>query len=262
MADLIPYDLGELIPEVFKLSLSEACEKYKDWMHHENGAKLFGHLTFYIAMREAIIKLQSTHPEYSELPDKFDSLDQMLEVPDSMYGYKWDKITENQRELLENQCFVYCITPELRAYTVKLHAWRYSTAQAMDILLMEGRVGEQLTPLNIYARDESLAKLCRKYLSPQLNYLKKGNPRFPKKYDAVWNEARAAYIQDVKDIPLADPRIRIAATAEVYEKLSQRFMSLEENEIGRTTGLSLVREMTQTMKLLNELTKNIDPPVA
>ena len=261
MDHLVAYDQGELTRQIFELSLPEACEKYKDWMHHENGAKLFGHLTFYIAMREAIITLKSTHTEYSELPDKFDSLDQMLEVPDSIYGYKWDKITENQRELLQIHCFVYCISPQLREYTVKLHAWRYSTAQAMDILLMEGGIGEQLTPLNIYAQDESLAKLCRKYLSPQLNYLKKGNPRFPKKYDSVWHAAREAYIQDVKDIPLADPRIRIAAMAEVYEKLYREFDAISEGSLGRS-GIGLAREMTQIMKLLHEMTKKSDLPGA
>ena len=261
MDHLVTYDQGELTPQIFELSLSEACEKYKDWMHHENGAKFFGHLTFFIAMRDAII---TTRSEYlSKVPDKFDSFDQMLEVYGNMYSSDRRTMTEKQGELLQNHCFVYCISPQLREYTVKLHAWRYSTAQVMDALLLkEGGVGEQLTPLSIYAQEEELAKLCRKYLSPQLNYLKKGNPRFPKKYDALWNEAQAAYIEEVKNIPLANPAVRIAATASVYEKLHQKFMSLEEHELVRSEGLSLAREMTQTMKVLNELTKNIDPPVA
>ena len=258
MAHLVPYDQDELIPQVLELSLSEACEKYKDWMHHENGATFFGHLTFFIAMRDAFITTEFT---ISKMPDKFDSFDQMLEVYDNMYSSNREIITENQGKLLQNQCFVHCITPELREYTVKLHAYRYSTAQVMDLLLKEGDVGEQLTPLSIYAQDQELAKLCRKYLSPQLNYLKRGNPRFPKKYNALWNAAQAAYIKEVKDIPLAHPSVRIAATAEVYEKLYREFEALPEGSLGQQ-GLGLAREMTQTMKVLNELTKKIDPPVA
>ena len=60
--------------------------------------------------------------------------------------------------------------------------------------------------------------------------------------------------------PSHTPRL-LSTSAEVYEKLYQRFMSLEEYELARSEGLSLVREMTQTMKVLNELTKNIDPLV-
>ena len=259
MAHLVPYDQDELIPQVLELSLSEACEKYQDWMRHENGAKFFGHLTLLIAMRDAIITTEFTT---SKIPDKFDSFDQMLEVYGNMFSSDRNTITENQGKLLQNQCFVYCISPELREYTVKLHAYRYTTAQVMDVLLLkEGDVGEQLTPLNIYAQDQELAKFCRKYLSPQLNYLKRGNPRFPKKYDALWNEAQAAYIKEVKDIPLAHPSVRIAATAEVYEKLYRAFEALPEERLA-DKGLGLAREMTQTMKVLNELTKNSDPPVA
>lgn len=261
MADLVAYDPGELTVQVFGLSLSEACEKYKDWMHHENGAIFFGHLTLFISMREAIIETKQEVPERLYV-DKFDSLIEMVELYDRLSLYCGADLRANREMLLQNQCFVYCISPQLREFTVKLHVYGYSTAQVMDLLLKEGDVGEQLTPLNIYAQDESLAKLCRQYLSPQLNYLKKGNPRFPKKYDAVWHEAREAYIEESKDISLADPSVRMAATAAVYEKLYQRFMSLEDYEIGRSAGLSLVREMTQTMKLLNELSKNIAPPVA
>ena len=258
MDHLVAYDQSELAPQVFKLSLSEACEKYKDWMHHKNGAIFFGHLTLSIAIREAIIAAKPKAPKYLKIPDKFDSLDQMFEVFDEGSRHYWDYY----ERLLQNQCFVYCISPKLREYTVKLHAYRYSTAQVMDVLLLkEGGVGEQLTPLNIYAQNQELAKLCREYLSPRLNYLKKGNPRFPKKYDALWNEAQAAYIEEVKNIPLAHPSVRIAVTAEVYEKLYREFEALPEGELDQR-GLGLAREMTQTMKVLNELTKNIDPPVA
>ena len=56
----------------------------------------------------------------------------------------------------------------------------------------------------------------------------KGKSEISQKVDAVWHEAQAAYIQDVKDIPLIDPRIRIEATAEVYEKLYREFEAISE----------------------------------
>ena len=55
MSNLVPYDLDVVETDIMQLSLFEACEKYKNWAQHENGALIFYEVTRCIAMREIVI---------------------------------------------------------------------------------------------------------------------------------------------------------------------------------------------------------------
>ena len=254
MSNLARYDTDALNTEILELPLSEACQKYKDWAQYEDGAQDFGYLTLFIATR-IVITARSSEAE----PRSFAASNEITEAFSQAYKYDPKSLSSKLGVLLKRNCFSVGISPQLRAFAVMHHACGYSTAQVTDLVLQEENVGAELTPLNFYAKYYGLRQGCRDYLSPQLNYLKKGNPRFPKKHIALWDETRAAHIEAIQHIPMTHPSEQVAATVEHLEKLRDAFDALPSGHEQSRDRLSLTRAIMLTTKELHALTR--DPAV-
>jgi len=59
----------------------------------------------------------------------------------------------------------------------------------------------------------------RRYLHPQLVYLKSSNPRFPKKYRGVWDDERERFQQALTSVPISTVVEQVQALSDHYEKL-------------------------------------------
>ena len=254
MGALQSYDPDELNTDVLKLSLAKASRKYKNWDRHEDGARIFGILTLTIAIREILndnaqqsldIKEDLKFLSRSEIYDRFNAARRM----DS-------SLDKSLVALLQHQCFGSCLSDELRVFTVRHHACGWTTSQVLDVILPVDVVEVELTPLQYYAIYYGMRQHCRDYLSRQLNYLKRGNPRWPKKYDAVWDEARAEFLKNTRDIPLTHISEQIQALSAHYAKLTDAYDALPSDPEYSRDRAVLTRAMTQTMSGLYALTRD------
>ena len=258
MDKLVPYDSDVLETDVLKLSLSEACRKYKNWEKHEDGARIFGELTLAIAMRQILNHKAKNHLNI-EGNISFTSSEEICKRFNRSLSMD-STLKESLATLLVRKSFGYGLSDELRVFTVQHHASGWTTSQVLDLILPVDGARVELTPLEYYAMYYGMRQRCRDYLSRQLNYLKRGNPRWPKKYDAVWDEARASFLENTHDIPLTHITEQVAALSAHYSKLTDAFDALPlEPEYSRDRAV-LTRAMTQTMSGLYALTR--DPTVA
>ena len=248
MGILIPYNSEVLESDTLKLSLAEAGRKYKNWVKHENGAYIFGQLTLTIAVRQLVIHTRAKNIKFESLQEVYDAFNALRQ--------KYSYLDDSLATLLRGECFGYGLSDELRVFTVRHHASGWTTSQVLDLILPVDGQGVELTPLEYYARYYGLRQGCRDYLSRQLNYLKRGNPRWPKKYDAVWDEARAAVVRAARDIPLTHITEQVAALSAHYAKLTDAFDALPlEPEYSRDRAV-LTRAMSQTLSGLYTLTRD------
>ena len=252
MSHLLSYDLDldALETDILELSLSEACEKYKNWAQYKGGACLFDYVTRTIAMREIVTKYTTVA-----------SSDEIIEKFNGEYEDESKSMSRELGDLLQDNCFRYGLSPQLREFVVKHHASNWTTAQVIDLVLKPEVAGTELTPFTFFAEHYGLRQRCRDYLSTQLNYLKKGNPRFPKKYEALWNQTRAAYIVDIQEQPMIYPSERVAVLREHLDKLRDEYNALPPNHNYSRDRLNLTRAITLTTREIDALTGNLAIPI-
>ena len=256
MSHLVSYDLDldALETDILELSLSEACEKYKNWAQHKGGACVFDYVTRGIARHEIVI---TEYPTFASSA----SFDEIIDKFNREYEYESKSMSRELGDLLRYTCFRYGLSPQLREFVVKHHASNWTTAQVIDLVLKPEVVGTELTPFSLYAEHYGLRQRCRDYLSTQLNYLKKGNPRFPKKYEALWNETRAAYIVDIQEQPMIYPSERVAVLKEHLDKLRDKYDALPPDHEYSRDYLNLTRAITLTTREIDALTGNLAIPI-
>ena len=262
MSHLLSYDLDldALETDILELSLSEACEKYKNWAQYKGGAGLFDYVTRTIAMREIVTKY-TTVASFDEIIDKFNREYEMFQKVDRHYVDESESVSWKLGESLRYNCFRYGLSPQLREFVVKHHASNWTTARVIDLVLKPEVAGTELTPFTFFARYYGLRQRCRDYLSTQLNYLKKGNPRFPKKYEALWNETRAAYIVDIQEQPMIYPSERVGVLREHLDKLRDEYNALPSDHECSRDRLNLTRAITLTTREIDALTVNLAIPI-
>ena len=110
-----------------------------------------------------------------------------------------------------------CLTDSLREVAVRGHARGMSTTDVINNLIFEA---EDLSPFAVWRHDNVCgAQYIRTYLHPQLVYLKASNPRFPKKYRAVWAGERERFQEALTGIPMSTAVEQVQALSDHYAKL-------------------------------------------
>ena len=252
MDTLVSYDPDELETDVLNLSLAEASRKYKNRDRHENGALIFGALTVAIAMRQLVIGRIGKQMEFDSQQAVYDAFNELRQRHASLDG--------SLLTLLRRECFGYGLSDELRVFTVQHHACGWTTSQVLDVILPVDAVEVELTPLQHYAKYYEMRQSCRDYLSTQLNYLKRGNPRWPKKYDAVWDEARAEFLKNTHDIPLTHITEQMQALSAHHAKLLDAFDALPPDPKYTRERERLTNAMTKTLSGLYTLARDPSLP--
>ena len=106
MSNLVPYDLDldALETDILELSLSEACEKYKNWAQHKGGACVFDYVTRGIARHEIVITEYPTFASsasFDEIIDKFNREYEMFQKVDRHYVDESESVSWKLGESLQ-----------------------------------------------------------------------------------------------------------------------------------------------------------------
>ena len=253
MTALVAYDPDNVAADQIELSLSQAGEKYSDWQQHQDGARAFAHMTLVIAMQEFLYTKKNvergTLTSRDEVIDKYDSVSRRDD---------WNMERRNSYILwnLKSSCFQYTIGSDLREFAVRHHACGLTTAEVISLVLDKPQ-GEGLTPLRYYADYyPTMRQTCRDYLSTQLNYLKRGQVRFPKKYNDLWDAARAEHLQEIQQLPLTHVTEQVEAMQQHYEKLKDAFDALPPAPEYTRERERLTNAMMKTMSAIYMMTRD------
>lgn len=138
------------------------------------------------------------------------------------------------------------ITDEHRVSIIYHHARGLSTAEAVSALIREDSTMHRL------AQEDAIGeKELRELLISRLAYLKPGTARWPeKKYGDLWREAREAYKQEIRGIPLTSPVERMALLAKHAERINS---ALDKKKYSVQDFQSLTHSLTKTLESLEKL---------
>lgn len=249
MSTLVRYDADTFNADLMQLSLAEGAEKYSEWQEHQNGENVFARLTLIIAMREYLVG------EKDKDPDTLTSLNAVYKAYLAVREYDANADDYIRRELRQ-YCFRYTIGSNLREFAVSHHAAGLTTAEVISLVL-DAPEGEGLTPLRDYVSYfSSMRQAIRDYLSTQLNYLKRGQPRFPQKYNDLWQTARQTHLQEIQHIPLTHVTEQVAAMQRHYNKLKDAFDALPDSHEYTRERERLTNAMNKTMSGIYQMTRD------
>ena len=254
MSTLVSVYEKETFEEVqMQLSLGAGAKKYTDWQQYQNGANDFAVLTLFIAMREFLTKEKNIDPS------TFTSTSDIYETYFDVEAYdKWEQEDRNLYILhqLKQSAFRHTIGNTLREFAVRHHAAGLTTAEVITLVL-ESPHGEGLTPLRDYANYfPAMKQDIRDYLSTQLNYLKRGQSRFPQKYIDLWEQARQEHLQEIQHIPLTHISEQVQAMQQHYDKLLDAFNALPPGPEYTRERERLTNAMNKTMGALYQMTRD------
>ena len=249
MGTLAVYNQDTFNTDIDKMSLADGARKYRDWQDHESGADMFARLTLLTAMREYL------RNETDGNSDTLMSGDAIHEnyLKESKYDANADAYIS---ATLKRSAFRYTIGTKLREFAVRHHAAGLTTAEVISLVL-DAPQGEGLTPLRDYVRYFPMMKQAvRDYLSTQLNYLKRGQPRFPQKYNALWQQAREEHLHEVAHIPVTHVTEQVQAMQQHYDKLKDAFDALPPDPEYTRECERLTNAMNKTMSGIYQMTSD------
>ena len=249
MGTLAVYNQDTFNADLMQLALGDGAEKYRDWQEHQQGADMFARLTLLIAMREYLVG------EKDVTPDTLTSID---DITARFYRYESERKTREAhiRQYLRQSAFRYSIGSNLREFAVRHHAAGLTTAEVISRVL-DAPQGAGLTPLRDYVHYfPSMRQTIRDYLSTQLNYLRRGQPRFPQKYIGLWEQARQEHLNEIQHIPLTHVTEQVAALQQHYQKLLDAFNALPDSPEYTRERERLTNAMNKTMSGIYQMTRD------
>jgi len=131
-------------------------------------------------------------------------------------------------ELHKTGSFKMCLTENLRRFVVRHHARNISTTTAVQMILLDDAM-QHVTPFYVL-RHKNICGFRNivSYLVERLGYLKRGHPRWPRKFDALWHEEREHYIDAIKSIPLSHPTEQLSKLSDHYQSLEDQYQQAEK----------------------------------
>ena len=158
--------------------------------------------------------------------------------------------------------FPQFLTPELRERAVKLHARGNSTVNVIKQILSPACK----TPNVFYFLGQypTADKRIIDWLTPRFAYLKLGSSSFPKKYMEMWQEERAAYLDEIKEMPLTETVEQVQALSDLYSRLDDAFNNAETDRGKAQISASMVKVMSGLYTLTRDpdIRKNRDERIA
>lgn len=197
--------------------------------------------------------------EKSINPETFTSPDEVYEKYTAVGKHdEWDMERRNLYilRLLKESAFRYTIGGNLREFAVRHHASGLTTAEVISLVL-DAHEGKGLTPLRDYIHYfPSMKQAVRDYLSTQLNYLKRGQPRFPEKYNDLWQLARSEHLREIQHIPLTHVTEQVHALQQHYQKLLDAFNALPADPEYTRERERITNAMNKTMSGIYQMTRD------
>lgn len=251
MGTLARYDADTYNADMMTLALAEGAEKYSNWQEHQNGADMFARLTLVIAMRDYL---------RNEMEVKEETLTSVSAVHQKYLRTYGESAHADMLRHFRQYCFRYTIGSNLREFAVRHHAAGLTTAEVISLVL-DAPQGAGLTPLRDYVHYFPMLKQAiRDYLSTQLNYLKRGQSRFPQKYIELWEQARETHLQEIQHIPLTHVTEQVAALQQHYNKLKDAFDALPDSPEYTRERERLTNAMNKTMSGIYQMTRDPEYP--
>lgn len=247
MGTLAVYNQDTFDADMMQMSLAKGAEKYRNWQEHHDGANMFAQLTLVIVMRDYLI---------NEMEVKEETLTSVSAVHQTYLRTYGDSAHADMLQHLRQYCFRYTIGTKLRAFAVRHHAAGLTTAEVISLVL-DAPQGAGLTPLRDYVHYFPMMRQdIRDYLSTQLNYLKRGQSRFPQKYNDLWQHARETHLHEIQHIPLTHVTEQVAALQQHYQKLLDAFNALPDAPEYTRERERLTNAMNKTMSGIYQMTRD------
>ena len=247
MQRLAVYNQDTFNADQIKMSLANGAKKYRNWQEHKNGADRFARLTLVIAMRDYLTNEMDVTPE---------TLTSAAAVHQTYLRTYDENAHADMLRHLRQYCFRYTIGGNLREFAVRHHAAGLTTAEVISLVL-DAPEGDGLTPLRDYVHYFPMLKQdIRDYLSTQLNYLKRGQSRFPQKYNDLWQHARETHLQEIQHIPLTHVTEQVQAMQQHYQKLLDAFNALPDSHEYTRERERLTNAMNKTMSGIYQMTRD------
>ena len=152
------------------------------------------------------------------------------------------------------------LTENLRIETVRQHARGMSTGNVVRYLLSPAC--EEISVFFHFIHYTSWNESdVRSWLTPRLAYLKLGSSSFPRKYHELWHSERAAYLEEIKNVPLVNTAEQVRALSDLYERLSDAFDSAETDRGKAMLAKSMVQTMSGIFTLARDPSIKLPPPL-
>lgn len=168
---------------------------------------------------------------------------------------KSELATEVYKLLLKEGMLALCLTDDFRRLIIRYHVRAIPTTLAVEAILNDPDM-EHVTPFFIFKHSNVCGyENIKVFLVSRVGYLKRGHPRWPAKFESFWHEERAAYVDNIKAIPLTQP-------IEQLEKLTDHYQALEteyKNANRATDKERFHKCMIRTMAAIHTLTR--DPSI-
>ena len=211
------------------LSRPELCDRFDLWDRSSHqGTPIIARAVMAFSMKKA---LENNHPFKSKI--KAEDWESICKEHDGIIGFKeegffgrvsypfCDSFRRSVTQELQ-EWFPQFRTPELRERAVRLHARGNSTVNVIKAHSITQPV--KRTSVFYYLNQYPTAdKRIIDWLTPRLAYLKLGSSSFPKKYMEMWQEERAAYLDEIKEMPLTETVEQVQALSDLYSRLDDAF---------------------------------------
>ena len=160
-----------------------------------------------------------------------------------------EQLTTEQRAnqvfnmLLSAKSLTRCLTENLRRLIVRYHAHNISTTTAVEAILLDEEM-EHITPFYLLKYKNVCGFVnIKNFLVRRLGYLKPWHPRWAKKYNGVWREERANFVDQIMDIPLSQPKEQLQELSNHYQELREQYNQAEKAIDKERYHKSMVRTM-------------------
>ena len=224
------------------LSEPELCDRFDLWDRSSTqGTPIIERAVMAFSIKKA---LENNHPFKSKIKAKDwnQSAKNTMALSASRGGELWKGIVSILQQFRRSvtqemgRWFPQFLTPELRERAVKLHARGNSTVNVIKQILSPACK----TPNVFYfwGQYPTADKRIIDWLTPRFAYLKLGSSSFPKKYMEMWQEERAAYLDEIKEMPLTETVEQVQALSDLYSRLDDAFNNAETDR-GQSADFSV-----------------------
>ena len=243
-------ELSETREMLFTESVDDVWQRCSHWESHgEKGALFVAQIAYASAIKTA---LEKDHP-YKEGGHVVKDWESLKNEYDFLVAHKETDILGRETYPFRDKfyasiCahaskwFPHFLTDDLRAYVVKLHARGNSTVNAINYILSPAC--EMPTVFSHFKDLSNFNKKIIEWLTPRLSYLKLGSAAFPKKYHALWHEAREEYLTEIKGVPYTETTEQVKALSDLYSRLEDAFTNAKDDNAKAKLSASMVKVMS------------------
>ena len=251
------------LEEICMLSSVGMLERLEDFQYRdEKKVNFAAHAVLLFSIRRVLE--EKTHPwkphfKGESIQEFVEAYNEILNHVDEPFPnrkiYPYRKEYEKAVFKIMSSLLKHFLTDSIREIAVSQHARNMSTGNVARYFISVACEKESVF-YHIIRHQSNLESDIVAWLTPRLAYLKVGTPSFPVKYRELWHNERAAYLAEIKDVPLTNTSEQVKALSDLYRRLDDAF---EASETDRGKA-QLSASMVKCLSGLFALTRSFSPP--